>query len=75
MERKILFDILAPRAQEYPRNATSDFKASPDITNAKKVRRLAAVCSSLQQFAAVLLPLPSSVFYPISAFPRQNHGK
>jgi hypothetical protein len=29
----------------------------------------------LQQFAAVLLPLPSSVFYPISAFPRQYHGK
>ena len=32
----------------------------------------------LQQFAAVLLPLPSSVFYPISVFPRQtleNSGK
>jgi hypothetical protein len=30
----------------FPRNATSDFKASADITNQKKVRRLAAVCSS-----------------------------
>jgi len=27
MERKILFDILATRAQEYPRNATSDVYA------------------------------------------------
>jgi hypothetical protein len=43
MERKILFDILASRAQEYPGNATIDFKASADITNTKKVRRLAAV--------------------------------
>jgi hypothetical protein len=68
MERKILVDILASRAQEYPRNATSDFKASADITNKKKY-------VDLQQFAAVLLPLPSSVFYPISAFPRQYPGK
>jgi hypothetical protein len=56
MERKILFDILASRAQEYPRNARSYFKASADITNTKKVRRL----------AAVLLPLPSSVFYALA---------
>jgi hypothetical protein len=56
MERKILFDILASRAQEYPRNATSDFKAYADITDTEKLRR----------FAAVLLPLPSSVFFPIA---------
>jgi hypothetical protein len=56
-----------PRSR-IPRNATSDFKASGDITNTKKVRRL----------AAVLLPLSSSVLHPISAFPRQsleNSGK
>jgi hypothetical protein len=29
----------------------------------------------LQQFAAVLLPLPSSVFYPTVTFPRKHHGK
>ena len=29
----------------FPRNATSDFEASADITSQKKVRRLAAVCS------------------------------
>jgi hypothetical protein len=39
------------RAQEYPRKATSDFKASADITNTKKVRRLAAVCSSFASTA------------------------
>jgi hypothetical protein len=50
MERKLLFDILESRAQENPRNATSDFKASADITNTKKVRRLAAVCSTFQCF-------------------------
>jgi hypothetical protein len=33
------------------RNATSDFKASADITNTKKVRRLAAVCSSFASTA------------------------
>ena len=41
-----------------PQNATSDFKASADITTTKKVRRL----------AAVLLPLPSSVFLPDQRF-------
>jgi hypothetical protein len=51
MERKILFDILAFRAQEYPGNAAIDFKASADITNTKKVRRLAAVCSSFASTA------------------------
>jgi hypothetical protein len=65
---RILFEILASRAEEYPRNATSDFKASADIANKKKY-------VDLQQFAAVLLPPPSSLFYPVSAFPRQYRGK
>jgi hypothetical protein len=51
-----------PALKNTRENATSDFKASADITSTKKVRRL----------AAVLFPLPSSVFYPISAFPRQS---
>jgi hypothetical protein len=51
MERKILFDTLVSRAQEYPRNGTSDFKALADITNTEKVRRLAAVCSSFASTA------------------------
>jgi hypothetical protein len=68
MERKIFFDILASRAQEYPRNATSDFKASADITNTKKVRRL----------AAVLLPPPSSLSTRLALFQGntvENSGK
>src|ERR1700719_1324265 len=41
-----------PRSTRKERkNATSDFKASADITNAKKVRRLAAVCSSFASTA------------------------
>jgi hypothetical protein len=35
-----------PALKNTPENATSDFKASADITNAKNVRRLAAVCNS-----------------------------
>jgi hypothetical protein len=58
LETKDFVRFLASRAQEYLRSATSDFKASADIINTKKVRRL----------AAVLIPLPSSVFYPNCVF-------
>ena len=54
-----------PALKNTPETRRAIFKASADITNTKKVRRL----------AAVLLPLPSSDFYPISAFPRQYRGK
>jgi hypothetical protein len=42
--------------EECSRNATIDFKVSEDIT--KKNKYL-----DLQQFAAILLPLPSTVFH------------
>jgi hypothetical protein len=64
MERKNSVDILASHAEECPGNATSDFKASADITNTKKVRRL----------AAVLLPLPSSVFYALAMMAQAANG-
>jgi len=48
-----------------PRKRDSDSKVSAKTTKTKKVRRL----------AAVLLPLPSSVFYPTASFPRQHPGK
>jgi hypothetical protein len=68
MERMILVDILASRAREYPRNATSDSKVSANITKTKRVRRL----------AAVLLPLPSTVFHTDGSFlgnAMENSGK
>ena len=40
-----------PALKNARENATSDFKASADITNTKKVRRLAAVCSSFASTA------------------------
>ena len=56
---------LSAAKQEYPRNATSDFKALADITHTKKVRRL----------AAVLLPLSSTVFHADGNFPGHCYGK
>src|SRR5260370_30450335 len=47
---KLLFDIFASRAQAYPTNTKNDLRSSADITNTKKLRRL----------AADLLTLPSS---------------
>ena len=38
-------------AQEYPQKRDERLKASADITNTKKVRRLAAVCSSFASTA------------------------
>jgi hypothetical protein len=46
MDRKILFDILASRAQEYPPQKRDElFQGFSEYNQNKKVRRLAAVCS------------------------------
>jgi hypothetical protein len=68
MERKILVDILASPAREYPRNATSDFKASADINNKKKY-------VDLQQFCFHCLPVLSTRLALFQGNTLENSGK